>query len=133
MRVVLDTNVFVSSFFGGNPGEIIKLWRSGRIYLCLSAAILDEYVEVLARLGIAGEKELEELLALFRRGFNIIFIHNPPGVSVVDQDPDDDKFFACAAAMEADAVVSGDRKVLEIKKFMGITVYSPAEFLKLFH
>lgn len=36
MRVVIDTNVLVSSFFGGAPGEVLSLWRDGRITLCLS-------------------------------------------------------------------------------------------------
>ena len=31
MRIVLDTNVFISSFFGGNPRTIIDLWKDGRL------------------------------------------------------------------------------------------------------
>ncbi|MEW6201083.1 MAG: putative toxin-antitoxin system toxin component, PIN family, partial [bacterium] len=42
MKVVIDTNVFVSSFFGGNPRRIIDLWSKGKITLCLSKDILDE-------------------------------------------------------------------------------------------
>lgn len=132
MKIVLDTNVFVSSFFGGNPKKIIDLWKSGRIVLCLSADIIDEYVEVLGRLGLANEKELEELLRLFRSGFHVIFTHNPPKVHVVDADPDDDKFFACAAALVAEAVISGDRRVIEVKSYGNIRIYTPANFLKLF-
>ena len=52
MRVVLDTNVFVSSFFGGNPRAVIDLWKTGSLTLCLSQDILDEYIEVLRRLGL---------------------------------------------------------------------------------
>lgn len=132
MKIVLDTNVFVSSFFGGNPKKIINLWKSGRIILCLSADIIDEYVKVLERLGLADEKELEELLGLFRSGFHIIFTHNPPEIHAVDADPDDDKFFSCAAALGAEAIISGDRKVLEVKNHGNIRVYTPVEFLKLF-
>lgn len=34
MRVVLDTNVFVSAvFFGGIPGKVLDLWRDGHIEL----------------------------------------------------------------------------------------------------
>ena len=47
MRIVLDTNVFVSAaFFGGVPGRILEAWRDGRLQLVLSAAILDEYQRV---------------------------------------------------------------------------------------
>jgi uncharacterized protein len=36
MRVVVGTNIFVSSFLGGNPRKIIDLWEKGEITLCLS-------------------------------------------------------------------------------------------------
>ncbi|MFH1025416.1 MAG: PIN domain-containing protein, partial [Nitrospirota bacterium] len=35
MRVVIDTNVFVSSLFGGNPRKVIDLWKEEKITLCL--------------------------------------------------------------------------------------------------
>ena len=52
MRVVIDTNVFISSFFGGNPRKIIDLWRKEKITLCLSGDILEEYTKVLKRIGL---------------------------------------------------------------------------------
>ena len=56
-KVVVDTNVFISSFFGGNPKEIINLWKTGSITLCVSKDIINEYIEVLKRLGLKDEKE----------------------------------------------------------------------------
>ena len=51
MRVVLDTNAFVSAvFFGGVPGKILNLWREGSIDLLLTAEILAEYEDVVHRL-----------------------------------------------------------------------------------
>jgi predicted nucleic acid-binding protein len=41
-RVVVDTNVLVSSFFGGKPREVMELWRDGQFVLCLSDDILAE-------------------------------------------------------------------------------------------
>ena len=49
IKVVIDTNVFVSSFFGGNPRKVIDLWKSGQIVLCLSKDIVGEYIDVLQR------------------------------------------------------------------------------------
>lgn len=52
MRVVLDTNVFVSGvFFGGVPGRILSAWGSGEVTLVLSPAILAEYRRVGEELG----------------------------------------------------------------------------------
>ena len=36
LKVVIDTNVFISSFFDGVPREIIEYWKSGKLTLCLS-------------------------------------------------------------------------------------------------
>lgn len=129
MKVVVDTNVFVSSFFGGNPRKIIDLWKTGRVILCLSRDIIDEYVEVLRRLGLQDEKELEELLNLFANGFHAIFTAETPTLNVVRKDPDDNKFIECAVALKADAVISGDKALRDVKDYMGIKIYTPTEFL----
>ena len=71
IRVVVDTNIFISSFFGGNPRKIIDLWKSGQIILCLSRPIIDEYINVLRRMGLQNERELEELLSVFAHGFHV--------------------------------------------------------------
>jgi len=131
MKVVIDTNIFVSSFLGGNPRKIIDLWKTEKITLCLSSAILDEYIDVLRRIGLKDEDELDELLSLFSRGFNILFTTKTPKLKVVKNDPDDDTFIECAVALKANIVVSGDREVLAVKEYTGIRILTPQEFLKL--
>ncbi len=130
MRVVIDTNVFVSSFFGGTPRKIIDLWKSGDITLCLSRDILDEYVKVLQRIGLQDESELKELLSLFARGFNTLFTTKTPKIRVVKDDPDDDKFIECALALKAKVIVTGDKSIKALGEYMGIKISTPQEFLK---
>lgn len=129
IKVVLDTNVFVSSFFGGNPRKIIDLWKTGEIILCLSKPIIDEYVEVLRRLGLQNERELEELLGLFAHGFHVIFTAKTPKLHVVEKDSDDDKFIECAVALRADCIVSGDKNLTALKEYMNIQIASPKDFI----
>jgi len=130
MRVVIDTNVFVSSFFGGTPRKIIDLWKNGDITLCLSRDILDEYVKVLQRIGLQDESELKELLSLFARGFNTLFTIKTPKIRVVKDDPDDDKFIECALALKAKVIVTGDKSIKALGEYMGIKILTPQEFLK---
>jgi uncharacterized protein len=130
MRVVIDTNVFVSSFFGGNPKKIIDLWKNEEFTLCISHAVLDEYVDVLRRIGLKEEAELEELMALFSQGFNILFTAKTPKIKIVKNDPDDDKFIECAVALKADVVITGDREVQAVGEYMGIKIVTPQQFLK---
>ena len=131
MKVVVDTNVFVSSFFGGNPKKIIDLWKNEKITLCLSNAILDEYINVLRRIGMKDEYELEELLSLFSRGFNIMFTTKTPKIKIIKKDPGDDKFIECAVALKADAVITGDGEVLAVKEYMGVKILTPQQFLEI--
>ena len=130
MKAVVDTNVFVSSFFGGNPRQVIDLWKTGDLLLCLSAPIVDEYATVLRRLGLDGEDELGELLDLFARGTYVLFAAKTPALTIVLSDPADDKFIECAVALKADVVITGDRALQDIGNYMGIRILSPQEFLE---
>lgn len=132
MRVVIDTNVFVSSFFGGHPGEIIKLWRDQKLILCLSKDILKEYVDVLRRIGLGREEELEELILLFRRGHNLVFSAKTLRIRAVKGDPADDKFIECAVKLKAEAVITGDAAMLALREYQGIRIFNPKEFLQTF-
>jgi hypothetical protein len=130
MKVVIDTNVFVSSFFGGPPRRIISLWKEQTLVLCVSEAILDEYIEVLQRIGLREETELKELLSLFAKGFNLQFCRRTPRLRVVEEDPDDDKFIECAVALRANVIITGDRALRAIGTFRGIQILTPQQFLK---
>jgi putative PIN family toxin of toxin-antitoxin system len=130
MKVVVDTNVLISSFIGiGNPRKIIDLWKTGVIRLCLTQSIIDEYVDVLQRLDLINEIELEELLNLFAIGYNCDFISNTPNLRIVNKDPFDDKFFECAVAHKAKYIISGDKEVLKVGKYIDITVLNPTDFI----
>jgi len=129
IRAVVDTNIFISSFFGGNPRKIIDLWKSGQIMLCLSRPIVDEYVDVLRRMGLQNERELEELLSLFAHGFHVLFTTKTPNLKIVKKDPDDDKFIECAVALKSKFIISGDKALREIEDYMGIQIQSPKQFL----
>ncbi len=129
IKVVIDTNVFISSFFGGNPKKIIDLWKKGKIKLCLSRKIVDEYIEVLKRLGLQNESELQELLNIFSQGHNIIFSALTPTLKIIEQDPDDNMFIECAVALECSHIISGDKHLKSLKNYMGIKIINPKEFL----
>ena len=52
MKIVIDTNVFVSGiFFTGPPYRILEAWRDGKLQPVISQEILDEYRRVGAALS----------------------------------------------------------------------------------
>jgi len=132
MRVVIETNVFISSFFGGKPREIINLWKEGKIIICLTPPVIEDYVQVLKRLGLDGEPELKELIDFLAKGYNICFRTKTPSLQVVDQDPADNKFIEAAVGLIAKVIISGDKHLLALKEYFGIKILSPAEFLSDF-
>ncbi len=132
IRVVVDTNVFISSFFGGNSHKVIDLWKSGEIALCLSMPIVEEYLEVLRRLALENEKELNELLGLFAHGHHVIFTAKTPALYIVEKDPDDNKFIECAVALKAEFIITGDKALKAIQEYMNIKIVSPKVFLSKF-
>jgi putative PIN family toxin of toxin-antitoxin system len=130
MKVVLDTNVFVSgAFFSGPPFQILAAWREGRFQLVISPEILEEYRrvgEILAEdhPGVRFEPILEFVVQ------NTLLVSAPPLPEGICDDPDDDKFLACALASGSVIVVSGDRHLLKVSGYQNIEVLNPREFLE---
>jgi len=47
MKIILDTNVFISGiFFSGPPSQILQAWKNKKLQIILSQDILDEYHRV---------------------------------------------------------------------------------------
>ena len=128
-KVVIDTNIFISSFFGGLPRKVIDEWKNGKIQLCLSQEIIEEYLEVLNRLGLRDILEIKKLTKLFAEGYNSIYTSKTPDINIVDDDPDDNKFIECAVALDCKIIISGDKHLRKIKKYVDIEMLSPKEFL----
>jgi putative PIN family toxin of toxin-antitoxin system len=129
VKVVLDTNVFVSGvFFSGPPFQILEAWRTGEIQLVVSPEILDEYRrvgEILAEEHPAVN--LEPMLEYVIQ--HAVVFSVPPLPEKVCEDPDDDKFLACALASESNLVVSGDKHLLKVSGYQNIEVLKPRDFL----
>lgn len=133
MKVVLDTNVLVSSTLieRGKPFKVLKKAESGEIEPFISPGIIQELEDVLLRDKI-----------LFREGNVKEFIEKAISIStvvlpeenfqVIDEDPEDDKVLECAVDSGADYNISGDSHLLDLRDFRGIEILSPDEFLEKF-
>ena len=132
MRVILDTNIFISGiFFGGLPLKILQSWRNQKITIVISPEILAEYI----RVGeILNKKyptiDLTPFISLVAVNTEIC---NPRPLKVqVCTDPDDDKFLACAIRSNTEIIVSGDKALLAVSGYRGITVTTPRAFYDLY-
>jgi len=128
IRVVADTNVYVSALlFGGAPEEVLLLARTGSISLHSSAAIQEELNRVLAvKFGWESSQVRAAQAALGR--FTVAEIPKTV-VKAVSEDDSDNRVLECALAAQAHVIVSGDRHLRKLRNFQGIPILSPREFL----
>ncbi|MBP6876219.1 MAG: putative toxin-antitoxin system toxin component, PIN family [Candidatus Eisenbacteria bacterium] len=132
MRVVLDTNVFVSGvFFRGAPYRILSAWRDGRLVPVFSVAIVEEYQRAGEKLGQRfPEVDLSPFLSLLLTSGSLCWPRALP--RRVCQDPDDDKFISCALEGKCKNIVSGDVHLVTVSGYHGITVWRPRAFVDRF-
>ncbi len=129
MKVILDTNVFISGvFFSGPPHQILNAWRDGVIKLIISQDILSEYRRV-------GEAFSDEFPSIdLRPILDLVTIEAELYVAEdllepLCSDPDDDKFVACAIASGSRIIISGDKHLLKVSGYHDIEILKPREFI----
>lgn len=129
MRIILDTNVLISGiFFAGPPYQILKALSEGNLHLVISEEIFAEYQRVGETLAQQFPPiDLWPILDMLKARAEVIPVKRL-SESVCD-DPDDDKFIACALAGECNLIISGDKHLLNVSGFRGIKVLKPREFM----
>ena len=132
MKIVIDTNVFVSGiFFTGPPYRILEAWRNGRLKPAISREIADEYQSVVDELSKQYPSiDTIPILDFITNNTKLIMAPNLPEPICID--PDDDKFIACAIAAHCKIIVSGDKHLLKVTGYCGIQVLKPREFVDKF-
>jgi len=132
IKVVLDTNVLISAIlFKGELAGIVDLWKRGRIVPVVSRETFHEFRTVLGypkfRLtkGEINAIIEEEVLPFFEvAGITV-------AVSGVCEDPDDDKFIACALSASADYIVSGDKVLCDAGRYKSVRIIKASQLLKM--
>jgi putative PIN family toxin of toxin-antitoxin system len=129
MKLVLDTNIFISSFFwGGNPRKIMTRIIDGKDTLYVCNEILNETHFVMARPKFnVTYRLINHFINSIEEIANRVIISGT--IQGVCRDSDDDKILECAVIGNVDFIISGDRDLLSLKEFQGIPVISAAEYI----
>jgi len=130
LRVVFDTNIYVSAFVlpGGQAEIALARIIDGADQLMISKAIIDELLGVLARKFAREADELAHV-AVFLSDLAVIV--RPRRKIELLHDEADNRILECARTGKADAIVTGDREILELKSFERVRVLSLREYLDL--
>jgi putative PIN family toxin of toxin-antitoxin system len=132
VKIVLDTNVFISGvFFGGPPYQILDAWRHRKIEIVLSQDIFDEYQRIATELS-RQFKGIDISVFLDLLTVNAIWVYAPLLPFRVSTDPDDDKFISCALASRTKVIVSGDKHLLRLSGYGGIEVLTTRLFIETY-
>ena len=134
MKVVFDTNVLIAAFItDGLCSKILLRAKRGEFELYLCPIILDEFKEKLRNKIGANSTEIRQALDLIGEAASVKI---PKGRALmgskVCKDPDDDKILACAVAVGADYLVTGDSDLLEIVSCGNVSIVAPRSFEMLF-
>ena len=130
MKVVLDSNVFVSALaLPGRQAEKAVLGAvESRFELAVSKPIIHEVLGLLARKFARDPEELARTAVFLAELGNVV---RPRRKLSVLRDEPDNRILECALTARAELIVTGDREMLGLGEFKGIRIVSLREFLKL--
>lgn len=133
VRVVLDTNIWISAiFFGGKLRVILDLWKEEKFLAVFSQSTFLELEKKLLFWGkkLGKEKEIAEYLLSINH--YALFVYPQEKITIC-RDPDDDKLLEAAITADVKYIVSGDKDLLDIKNFGKLEIISPKKFLDMVH
>ena len=133
MKVVLDTNIWVSAIiWGGLPDQILLLREQNKLTIAMSQQLLDELECTFNKRKLAPKLQALNLavpivMNLIRE--SVIFYPieelNVPEL----RDVDDNIILATAIAGEVDVIITGDQDLLVLVEYKGIAIRTAKDFL----
>ncbi len=133
MKLVLDTNIFISGLFfpNSNAGRLLKDCFNGKFELCLSNEIIAEIEKVLFYPKIRkklklNDEEIVNYCSLLKFNFHLFNIKKIK--AKVLKDRNDDHILATLIASKADYLISGDDDLLSLNK--DYSIISLKEFIE---
>jgi uncharacterized protein len=136
MRLVLDTNIYVSNLISdkGNPAKIVRWWLEGEYDVLVSQPIINEilrvtgYERIQKKYAKVRENRLEYAALISEQA---LWIEPQEKLNVISSDESDNRYIECAVAGGAQYIITGDEHLLELGKHEGIIVLTPAAFVAL--
>jgi len=130
LKVVFDTNIFISAFVipGGKAEEAYLNVLRGNFNLYASVAILTETAQKLREKFGWEEDKITHLLKTIAKSATVI--KTQPHLHLLVDEPDN-RILECAIAAKADFIVTGDKHLLSLKHFQNIKIVRLSDFLEI--
>ncbi|PSB33436.1 putative toxin-antitoxin system toxin component, PIN family [filamentous cyanobacterium Phorm 46] len=133
MRVIIDTNVFVSGWlWGGIPARLFRLARNSQLRICAYEQILAELQNTLSKQKLQAKlQSLGFTVDSLMMGTRVLVEVYP--ISEINvptlRDRNDNMILATAIAADVDAIVTGDLDLLVLQEYEGIVIVTARDFL----
>lgn len=129
MRVVFDTNIFISAFIfpGGQAEKAVLRIIYGLDVLLLSKEILDEFLYTLSTKFSRKEEEISRVAVILSEIGE--WVKPTVKIDILKDDPNN-RILECATAGKADVIVTGDKNLLKMKNYKGAKIISLKEYLE---
>ena len=130
MRVVFDTNVYISAFVipGSRSDDAYRLVRAGDVDLFTSVAILTELAAKLREKFDWDEARIRAALKSISRTGRVV--KTTPHLAIV-RDATDNRVLECAEEVGADLIVTGDPHLLKLRRFGHAGIVRVSIFLRI--
>jgi len=131
MKIVLDTNIFVSAYLhNGNPRKVYHRVVNGLDELYITDDILMELHKVLLRKKFdIGINEVEDFVNIIESySIKVICQNEPENIS---RDIDDNKILQCGVEGNVDYIITGDKDLLVLDNYKNIRIVNSSEYLNI--
>lgn len=131
LKVVFDTNIYISGIiFGGTPLLCIDYARERKVDLYISKKII---LELAVKLREKFEWEDGKVSSVVHGVLTFARLVEPKvTVDIIKKDPADNRILEVAKEVDADYIISGDKRhILPLKKLGKTKIVTAAEFIKL--
>lgn len=129
-RVVIDTNVLISSLFltASPPAQAVDKAVT-KAQLIATTETLRELIAKMHSPKFDRYVRRERRDALLERVASLVEIIDVLQAIRASRDPKDDKFLEAAVNGRAAVIVTGDKDLLDLNPFRGIQILGPAEYI----
>ncbi len=129
-KIILDTNVIVSSLIQKNyPYLIVEHCIDGNATICISNAILEEYLEVLGRPKFSKFADFKTNADFFiARLSEISETYEPKDKLDIIEDEPGNRILELAKISKADFIITGNTNDFTMKTFGKTRILTPKEY-----
>jgi putative PIN family toxin of toxin-antitoxin system len=131
IRIIIDTNVWISLLIGQKLKNIIPLFSSQKLQIIVSDELIDELVDVTSRPKFKkyfNPNQVQEFIELIMA---ISLKFNPKAKYTNCRDEKDNFLLDLIDASKADFLVTGDKDLLACNPFKTAEILNPSDFEKI--